>query len=124
MFLGVPLLANSKATVLYPPSLLFLLVPGPGALGWSMALHVVVAALGRFAYACVAARLRVAGAFAAAAAYALSSHLTVHLAAIDLVGTLAWTPWLMLAFDRAAARPGARPAAAIALLGAVVVLAG
>lgn len=124
IYLGAPLLANIQAAALYPLSLVFLAVRGPAALGWSMVLHLAIAGVGMFAYASRAARLRVAGAMVAASAYVLSSHLTVHLAQINQISTLAWTPWLMLAFDRAVARPGARAVAAIAVLSALTVLAG
>ena len=123
IYLGAPLLANIQAAALYPPSLLFLLLPGPAALGWSMVLSLAIAGVGMLAYAWTAG-LRPAGSIAAASAYVLSAHLTVHLAQLNQSATMGWTPWLMLAFDRAAARPRRWLVPAIAALSALTVLAG
>lgn len=123
-FLGVPFLANIQNAVLYPPSLLFALLPTPAALGWELALHLSVAGAGMFAYAWRAERLRVPGAFAAGAVYMLGGVLTTHLEHLNQDSTLAWTPWLMLAADRLAARPRPRLVAVLAALVALIILAG
>jgi hypothetical protein len=124
IFMGAPFLANIQTAVLYPLTLVFLAVPGTAALGWSMAIHLAIAGLGMFLFGLRSAGLRLAGALVAAGAYVLGSHLTVHLAQINQISTFAWTPWLMLAFDRAAVRPRPRLVAAIAALAALTVLAG
>src|SRR5437763_4230541 len=56
IFLGAPLLANNPAAALSPLTLLFLVVPGPGAIGWSMVLHLAIAGLGMLAFGLRAAR--------------------------------------------------------------------
>lgn len=124
IYLGVPFLADIQAAALYPLSLLFLIIRGPAAMDWSMVVTLMIAGPGMFLYARRAAGLRLWGSLAAAVAYVLSSQMTVHLAQLNQSGTFCWTPWLMLAFDRAAARPGRRVAAAVAALSALTVLAG
>ncbi|MCC7106983.1 MAG: hypothetical protein IT307_17765, partial [Chloroflexi bacterium] len=49
-FLGAPFLANPQTAVLYPPSLLFLLMSVPLAYGWSLALHLMGAGLGVYCW--------------------------------------------------------------------------
>jgi hypothetical protein len=124
IFIGAPLLANIQAAALYPLSLVFLAVPGPSALGWSIVIHLAIAGVGMYAYGMMAARLRLAGSLVAAGAYMLSSHLTIHLGQINQISTLAWTPWLMLAFHRGADRPGRLGVVAIAAVSALTILAG
>jgi Bacterial membrane protein YfhO len=123
IYLGVPLLANIQAGALYPPNLLFLLVPGPNAMGWSMVLALAIGGLGMFAYARKDG-LGYWGALAGACAFELSSHLTAHAAQVNQIDTFGWAPWLMLAFDRTAARPRYRLIPAIGVLVALVILAG
>ncbi|HEX4212524.1 MAG TPA: YfhO family protein [Candidatus Dormibacteraeota bacterium] len=124
IYLGVPFLADIQAAALYPLSLIFLIVRGPAAMDWSMVVTLMIAGPGMFFYGRRAAGLRLWGSLAAAVAYVLSSQMTVHLAQLNQSGTFCWTPWLMLVFDRAAARPGRRVAVAVAAVSALTVLAG
>jgi hypothetical protein len=124
VFLGVPFLANIQNAVLYPPTLLFGVLPTPSALAWQLVLHLSIAGAGMYAYALRAERVRAPGAFAAGAVYMLGGVLTAHLEHLNQDSTLAWTPWLMLAADRLAVRPRARRVAVLAALVALVILAG
>jgi hypothetical protein len=124
IYLGSPFLANIQAAALYPLNLLFLIVGGPSAMGWTMVLHLAIGGIGMLLFAFRAARLRLAGSLVAAFAYVLSSHLTVHLAQVNQSNTLAWTPWLMLVVHQTAVRPRARAIAGIAVITALMVLAG
>jgi hypothetical protein len=60
----------------------------------------------------------------AALIFMLGPYLTAHLAHVNQIHTLAWAPWLMLACDRAVLRPHLRWASVIAVLVALVILAG
>ncbi len=124
IFLGAPFLANIQAAALYPPNLLFLVLPPEQALGWIMALHAGLAGAGMFFYARTALRLRTLGSTTAGIVYMLNAYLVMHAGHVNQSNTLAWTPWLMLAGDHAALRPTPRRLAAVAVLVAVIVLAG
>ncbi|HVB77133.1 MAG TPA: hypothetical protein VNI34_04925 [Candidatus Nitrosotalea sp.] len=123
-FFGVPFLANIQNAALYPPSLLFAVLPTSSAIAWELALHLSIAGAGMFMYAWRAERLRAAGSLVAAAVYMLGGQMTAHLEHLNQDSTLAWTPWLMLAMDRLIVRPSAHLVAATGLLGALVILAG
>lgn len=124
IYLGAPFLANIQAAALYPPNLLFLVMPAETAIGWLVALHAGLAGAGMYLYGYKALRLRTAGSATAGVVYMLNTHLVMHSGHLNQSNTLAWTPWLMLATDRAALRPTPRRLAAIAALVALVILAG
>jgi hypothetical protein len=124
IYLGVPFLANIQAAALYPPNLILLLLPIDHAIGWLLALHLGLAGAGMYLYALQGARLRPAGSAVAGAVYMLSAYMLAHAGHLNQSNTLAWTPWLMLAADQAAQRVTPRRLAAIAVLVALVILAG
>lgn len=124
LFMGAPFLANIQDAALYPPSLLFALLPAPTAIAWSLVLHLAIAGTGMFAYALRAERLRLPGSAVAGLAYMLGGYMNSHMGHLNQSNTLAWTPWLMLATDRLTLRPSPRRAGLLALLVAAVVLAG
>src|SRR5262245_38697435 len=124
IFLGAPFLANVQAAALYPPNLLLLLLPPAAAVGWLVALHLGLAGAGMYLYGQVALRLRTAGSAVAALVFMLSAYLVSHAGHVNQSNTLGWTPWLMLAADRAARRPRPATLAAVAGLVALVILAG
>ncbi len=124
IYLGAPFLANIQAAVLYPPNVLFLLLPPAAAVGWLVALHLGLAGAGMYLYGLVALRLRAAGSVVAGLVFMLSAYLVSHAGHINQSNTLGWSPWLMLAADRAARRPRPAALAAVAALVALVILAG
>jgi hypothetical protein len=124
VYMGVPFFANLQNAVLYPPSLIYALMPVPSAMAWAMVIHVGIGGAGMYCYAHRALRLRWAGSAVAAVIYMLGPYMTAHLTHLDQSNTLAWTPWIMLAADRMVVRPTRRRAAAIAVLVAVAFLAG
>jgi hypothetical protein len=124
VFMGVPLLANMQAESLYPPNLILLFMPADAAIAWSTAGHIAMAGAGMYMYAWRGRGLGRLPAAVAALIFMLGPYLTAHLAHVNQIHTLAWAPWLMLACDRAVLRPHVRWAAVIAVLVALVILAG
>jgi hypothetical protein len=124
VFMGVPYLANLQASTLYPPYLAFALAPAAPALAWIQALHVGLAGAGMYLYGLYGARLGRPGATVAAAIFMVGPYLTSQMAHNNLLYALAWTPWLMLAVARCVDRPRWWLAAPIAVILAMVILAG
>ena len=124
VFMGVPFLANIQNAALYPPSLIYALMPVAPAMAWAMVLHTGIAGAGMYSYARRALRLHGAGSAVAAVIYMLGPYMTAHLTHLDANNTLAWTPWLMLAVDRMIVKPTRRLAVCIAVLVALAFLAG
>ena len=122
VFLGAPFLANIQTASLYPFNLLYLLLPTPAAMSWMVALHLGIGAAGMYSLARSEVRAGVAGGVVAGVVYMLSDYTTAHAGFETMV--LAWTPWLMLATARLAARPAPRGVGVVALLVALIVLAG
>jgi hypothetical protein len=91
---------------------------------WLLALHLGLAGAGIYVYGLVGLRLRPAGSVVAGLLFMLGSLMVGQAAHLNQTNTLAWTPWLMLAADRCALRPTAPRVAAVAVLVALVVLAG
>jgi hypothetical protein len=122
-FAGLPLLGAAQPAVLYPPKMLvFALVPVL-ALHAFMVLHYVLA--GVFAYAAFSGLgLGWAGAVLATVTWVFSAvNMDSHYHVIRLA-CLVWVPLVFLWFVRTVERPGPRPAAALALVAALAVLAG
>jgi hypothetical protein len=124
IYLGAPFLANIQAAALYPPNLLLLLLPPAPAISWLVALHAGLAGAGMYLYANHALRLRRAGSLVTALVYMLGALMVSHVGQLNQENTLAWTPWLMLAADRAVLAPRPARLAAVAVLVALVIAAG
>ena len=127
-FGGVPLLASPPAMVLYPPNWILLPLAPESAQEVGRFLHILLAALGAYAFATRAlATSRVPGVFAGIA-LALGGFVHAHLGHIEQVGSLAWLPWALLAADQALAADGwrraLRPVALLAIALALCALAG
>lgn len=102
LFMGVPLLANSQAGVLYPLNWPFwLLLPPHTALHWSALLHLWLAGSGTYLYAGVSLRLGRWGAWTAGVAFALGGYLGAQVEHINQLQALAWLPWAFLLYDQA-----------------------
>ncbi|MDX2140140.1 MAG: hypothetical protein SF123_18780 [Chloroflexota bacterium] len=95
---GQPFAANPLNKTAYPPQLLALLLPPALHLNVMLILHLIVGALGMFAWA-RRLGLRNEAVLVSGVAFALAPRVSAHLAAghLDLIYALAWFPWLMSA---------------------------
>ncbi|MDW8069970.1 MAG: YfhO family protein [Anaerolineae bacterium] len=93
LFMGVPLLANMQAAVLYPLHWPLLGLPVPKQVAASIVLHVVLAALGTLLYARGRLHLSWTASVAAAVAFALGGFLTAQSEHLNQLNCLAWLPW-------------------------------
>lgn len=101
LFMGVPLLANSQAGVLYPLNWpLWLLFPPHAALHWSALLHLWLAGSGTYLYARASLGLGRWGAWTAGVAFALGGYLGAQVEHINQLQALAWLPWAFLLYDQ------------------------
>ena len=119
----MPLLADPQAHVLYPPAIVFRLLPFPEAFGWFLAIHAVLATVG------MAVFLRGRGLTTGAAAtgaigFGLGAHPTLLLAVPPALCGYAWLPWVATASARLADRPNRREAAGLAVALGWLLLAG
>ena len=119
---GVPFLAQWNTMPLYPPSLIYLLLPLPWSLGFFCLLHLWFGGLGMF----FLARKWTGNSFAAAfagTAFCFSG-LTLNLLMWPShTATWSWMPWVVLAVE-AAWREGGRKLCIAAIPGALQMLAG
>ena len=119
---GVPFLAQWNTMPLYPPSLIYLLLPLPWSLSFFCLLHLWFAGFGMF----FLARCWVGNSFAATfagVAFAFNG-LTLNLLMWPShIATLSWMPWVVLAVELAW-REGGRKIILAALTGALQMLAG
>lgn len=93
LFMGVPLLANMQAAVLYPLHWPLLWLPVPKQVAVSIVLHVVLAALGTLLYTRQRLRLGWLASVAAAVAFALGGFLAAQSEHLNQLNGLAWLPW-------------------------------
>ena len=124
IFLGAPFLANIQGASLYPQNLLLALVPVPTAIDWLVAVHVGIAGCGMYLYCLKGLRLRRTGSFVAALVFMFGALMFSHVGHFNLLNTLAWAPWAMLASDRASLSPTPGRLAALSAVIALVILAG
>ena len=120
---GWPAIVDPYHGVYYPLNVLFYVVGGARGLAPTVALHVLIAAAGMFAFL----RLRGLGAAACltgALAYALSSFMVVRVDHVGFIQMAAWVPWILWALDRwlETRTPGSLPA--LAAVCGLAVLAG
>jgi hypothetical protein len=119
---GLPFFAQWNTMVLYPGSLIYLLLPLPLGMNVFVLAHLFVAAAGMYALARRWTGNRIA-ASVAGLAFACNG-LTLHsLMWPNNIAALAWMPWVVLAMERAW-REGGRRTAIAALVGSVQMLAG
>jgi len=119
---GVPFLAQWNTMPLYPPALIYLLLPLPWSLSFFCLLHLWFAGLGMF----FLARHWTGNSFAAAfagVAFAFNG-LTLNLLMWPShIATLSWMPWVVLAVELAW-REGGQKIILAAFAGALQMLAG
>jgi hypothetical protein len=123
MGFGQPLFANPSAQVLYPWTWLVLLIRPELYYSVYAIAHYLLALGGVYALARLY-RLGAAAAFVAAAVWALSGPLLSYVSLWHHFAGVAWMPWVLLAAEHHARRPGARRAIAWAAVASLQVLAG
>src|ERR1017187_7062308 len=121
-YCGAPFLAQWNTMPLYPPPLIYLLLPLPWPLGFFCLLHLWLAGFGMF----FLARRWTGNSFAAAfagVAFAFNG-LTLNLLMWPShIATLSWMPWVVLAVELAW-REGGQKIILAAFIGALQMLAG
>ena len=122
-FCGTPFIANSQSAVLYPGNLLFYLLPVAHAAGWTVILHLTLAAA--FMWLLV----RALGAPPAAAAlsgvaFAFSTWQVSWLHLPTFLATSCWLPLVMLLVMRLFERPCVHKAAGLGFAIGMTLLAG
>lgn len=115
---GSPFLAAGQHSMLYPLSLLFLLLPLPVAFGWFTALSLALAGMTMYVFGRVLG-LRAPAALLAGLIYQGSGFLTISVVFPMIVAGAAWLPLLLAALHRLGqlARQGARSDAFLPWLG-------
>jgi len=101
LYAGVPFMANIQTAVFYPPNLLFVLIPGPQAITWSIIGHLALAALLFFAFCRRALGLPVIAAVVGALAFSASGFALTQTDHLNQNNVLAWMPGVVLAVDQA-----------------------
>jgi hypothetical protein len=96
---GSPFFADPQTALLYPPGLPLLAAPPAKALGYDVALHVFLAALGMFLFL-GAIDTSAAGRVLGALAYSLSSFFFLRQGHPTFVASAAWLPYLFFAYER------------------------
>lgn len=121
---GVPIAGNPSMLLAYPLYWLVFLFPVSWAFTLYFALHLVWAGWGVYGLARRVLRLSPGGALLTALMFALSAKMAAHLGGghIDIVAAVAWQPWLWLAVDRLARRPGWLPVVGAAVAAAAQAL--
>ena len=120
---GAPLLANYQSALLYPPNWLHLLIGGPQVMGWLAVAHLFWAGIGMWA---LTGRLGlpILARGIAVLGYPLSTTLVARLGTSPMIDAAAWLPWLIVAVDALAARPGPARIAPLAGATTMILLAG
>lgn len=132
LFMGAPFLANSQGGFFYPLNWpVWLALPTPYAVGASILLHLLIAALGAYLAGRRTLALGRVAALFAAALFALGGYLTAQVEHVNQLQGLAWLPWFFVALapvvERGSGRPGGdwlRVVLAVGALFALQLLAG
>src|SRR5437016_1175098 len=119
---GLPFLAQWNTMPLYPPALMYLVLPLTWALSFFSLVHLFWAGLGMYFLACRWTGNRFAAALAGVifAFNGLSLNLLMW---PSHIATLSWMPWVVLAVERAW-QEGGRKCYLAGLIGALQMLAG
>jgi hypothetical protein len=125
IFGGVPLLGGFQAAVLYPPNLIYLLLPTTTAINWEFILHLMVAGSLTYGWLGGHALQRPARLFGALL-FVFSGPVYTRIAGGHLphLDTIAWAPGILLVLDRLRTRPTAGWVTAGAVIVALQLLAG
>ncbi|MGB0578629.1 MAG: YfhO family protein [Limisphaerales bacterium] len=119
---GVPFLAQWNTMVLYPGSLIYVLLPLPWSLNVFVVLHNLLGGIGMYFLARHWTRLDVAGALAAIA-YCFQGLLQESLLWPNNMAAFGWLPWVLLAADRGC-REGGRWTLIAVICGGLQMLTG
>lgn len=92
-FMGAPFLANSQVGFFYPFNVITAWMPVGQAVSWSIALHLVIAAIGVYCLARTQMRLSVLAAFACSLTFGLGGYLGAQVEHLNQLQVLAWLPW-------------------------------
>jgi hypothetical protein len=125
LFGGSPYLGGFQAALLYPPNILFLLLPLNLAVNWSIALHVFLG--GAFTYRWARRReLHPLACLVGAAMFMFGAAHWLHIYAGHLSNlcTLVWTPLIISALDELMDAPSTRAALLGMFAAAMQILAG
>ena len=122
-FCGAPFLANLQSAVLYPPNVIFVLMDPARALGFSAALHLLLAAIGVF-FLCRSLGVSRAGSALSSLSFGFCTFLISWTELPTVICTLAWLPWIFLTADRLFERPSVGRTSILAILMAICVLGG
>jgi hypothetical protein len=101
LFMGVPLLANAQAGVLYPFNWLFVALPAPQAINYTIVLHVFLAAVFFCLFARDTLRLDSYAALLAASVYAFSGFMGSLVEHVNQLQAATWFPLLVWCLDKA-----------------------
>lgn len=123
-FLGAPLLANPQVAVFYPLNWPFFALSAGKSLAWTMALHIVLAAIFMYLFCRKELALRPAAAWLAGAAFAFGGFMGQQTGHLNQVSVAAWLPLVLLLGARLWRRPTLRRLAALGLAIAMQLLAG
>jgi hypothetical protein len=121
-YCGLPFLAQWNTLALYPPSLVYLLMPLPWSLGVFGLLHLWLAGMGMYCLSWQLTSNRLAAAFAGLA-FAFSGLLLNSLMWPNNIATLGWMPWV-IAVAEPAWREGGRRQFSLVILASLQVLSG
>ncbi len=124
IFMGAPLLANIQAAVLYPPDLLFYLLPTADALRYSTLLHLYLAATFTYLFGRVSLRLSPLAAWLVGAIFTLGGFIGARVGQPNQLHAAVWLPILLLCLERATTCRSRRAVALGAVAFAVQLLAG
>ncbi len=100
IYSGIPYLGQFQSALLYPPNLIFLVLPLATAINWSFALHLFLLGAGMYFWA-VFRGLKSAAAFVAGVTAMLGGAVMLHIYAGHLsnVCSIAWIPFVLLGID-------------------------
>lgn len=120
---GEPYLANIESAVLYPPNLLFLLLPANWAMTLSMVLHFLFMGAGVYGL-CRLWRVSRPGALLAAVAFTFSTQVVTRIEFLPFLNSLAWMPVILAAYVAWLQRRTTRRFILLTLAQAMQLLAG
>jgi len=124
LYAGVPFLANIQAAVFYPPNLLFILIPGPQAVTWSIIGHLVLAGLLFFAFGRRALGLPAVASVVGALAFSAGGFALTQTDHLNQNNVFAWMPGVVLAVDQAYRRRSWRWSVGLGVVVALQLFAG
>ena len=120
---GLPFLANAQSALLYPPHLLFVLLPVASAFGWLAWLHLLAAGGGTFLFLRALGRSREA-ALLGGLAFMLCGFFATWLEMTTLLASGAWLPLALWCAERYFQAPGGRWVVGLGAALGLAVLAG